>query len=261
MDNLDDFCFIIIRHVNSLITNEYWNHNVKLLRSFYPEIQIIIIDDNSDDNFLKSNFEYKNLRIIKSEYNRRGELLPYYYFLKYKFAKNAVIIHDSTFIHKRIKFENLKNINVLPLWHFNKDNENIENIKRIIKYLNYNYFLEDNLEVNDPIIKLYNINKKNIWYGCFGCQSIINYNFLYNIDKKYNLSNLINVINCRADRCCLERILGCIFFIENPKIIIRKSLLGNIFNYQKWGETYQDYKNKFDKKIIEKGVIKVWTGR
>ena len=44
MDNR--FGFIITRHVNSVKTNNYWNHCVKLIRTFYPLRKIIIIDDN-----------------------------------------------------------------------------------------------------------------------------------------------------------------------------------------------------------------------
>ena len=36
------FGFIITRHVNSEQTNKYWNHNVKLIRTFYPFKKIII---------------------------------------------------------------------------------------------------------------------------------------------------------------------------------------------------------------------------
>ena len=41
MSNL--YGFIITRHVNSIKTNNYWNHSVKLLRTFYPLIKIVII--------------------------------------------------------------------------------------------------------------------------------------------------------------------------------------------------------------------------
>ena len=54
------FGFIITRHVNSEQTNKYWNQNVKLLRKFYPYKKIIIIDDNSNQDFIKADFDYKN---------------------------------------------------------------------------------------------------------------------------------------------------------------------------------------------------------
>jgi hypothetical protein len=72
---------------------------------------------------------------------------------------------------------------------------------------------------------------------------------------------MISCVSCRADRCCLERIFGCIFYTENPKIINQKSLLGNIQIYQTWGLTFDDYMNKLKTNKKIKVVVKVWTGR
>ena len=104
---MNSFGFILTRHVNSEKTNKYWNHSVKCLRTLYPLNKIIIIDDNSNYNFVKAEFEYKNVEIIQSEFNGRGELLPYYYYLKNKFFDHAVILHDSVFFHRRVHFEKL----------------------------------------------------------------------------------------------------------------------------------------------------------
>jgi hypothetical protein len=86
---MDSFGFIITRHVNSDKTNNYWNNCVKLIRTLYPLRKIVIIDDNSDYNFVKQEHEYRNLQIIQSEFPKRGELLPYYYFLKHKFFSES----------------------------------------------------------------------------------------------------------------------------------------------------------------------------
>ena len=59
MNNL--YGFIITRHVNSEKTNNYWNNNVKLLRGLYPSSKIVIIDDNSNYDYVKAEFEYKNI--------------------------------------------------------------------------------------------------------------------------------------------------------------------------------------------------------
>jgi hypothetical protein len=255
---MDSFGFIITRHVNSELTNKYWNHNVKLLRTLYPEKKIVIIDDNSNYQFVKAEFDYKNVEIVNSEYPKRGELLPYIYLLKNKYFKNAVIIHDSVFFHRRINFEIFEGINVIPLWHFNSDTENIENTKRIVKSLKNNFIIENKLKKDNTIIRFL---KDDIWCGCFGGQSYINLNFLEMIEKKYKLTNLINTVKCRADRCCLERIFGVIFFSEYSKLGNVKSLFGNIMGYQKWGYSYLDYENDLKNKKIPKQIIKVWTGR
>jgi hypothetical protein len=259
---MNNFGFIITRHVNSETTNKYWNHSVQLLRRLYPLKKIVIIDDNSNQEFVKSEFDYKNIEIVKSEFPGRGELLPYYYFLKNKYFENAVILHDSVFFHKRIPFELLQNVEVLPLWHFNPDTEDLVTRLHIISNLtNYNNIYEK-LKLHKDLLGMSQlINKSAKWYGCFGVQSYINHNFLLKINNKYNIINLLKVITTRPDRCCLERILGCIFFTESNFLYKRKSLFGDIFKYQKWGLTFDQYINKFNKGQIEKTVMKVWSGR
>ena len=256
---MDAFGFIIIRHVNSEKTNKYWNHSVKLIRTLYPLIKIVIIDDNSNYEFIKSEFEYKNVQIIQSEFPKRGEMLPYYYFLKYKFFQNAVILHDSVFLHRRIKFEKLNGLNVIPLWFFYQDTENVENTKRIVKYLK-NFTIIENKISDNYGIKVFELTNDK-WHGCFGVQSYINLSFLEKIEQKYGISNLIFAVNCRADRCCLERIFGAIFFTEFPKLLQIKSLFGNIMTYQTWGYTFDEYMNDLKKGAIPRDVVKVWTGR
>lgn len=255
---MDTFGFIMTRHVNSELTNRYWNHSVKLLRTFYPLKKIVIIDDNSDKNFLQTEYEYTNIEIIESIFPGRGELLPYFYYIKQKFFENAVIIHDSVFFHKRYNFESLKDIQVIPLWHFYADTENKNNTIRITNHLKNSYNLKKQI-FNNEIDFMKNINKK--WYGCFGVQSYINHNFLLKIENKYSISKLISAIQCRKDRCCLERIMGCIFYTENDKLRIIKSLFGNIMSYIKWGYTFNEYTEDFKSNRLPKKVVKVWTGR
>ncbi len=251
------FGFIITRHVNSENTNKYWNHSVKLLRTLYPHTKIVIIDDNSNQCFVKADFNYSNVEIIQSEFPGRGELLPYYYFLKHKFFENAVILHDSVLIHKRINFNKLNSTKVLPLWYFNSDNENIENSKRIIMSLSNSWLLYDKLK-NEIKMGMPQDN----WYGCFGVQSYINHDFLLYIERKYHITNMISAVSCRKDRCCLERIMGCIFYTEYPPILKIKSLFGNIARHHKWSRyTFDEYSSDLKKGTIPRSVVKVWTGR
>jgi hypothetical protein len=254
---MESFGFIIIRHVNSEKTNKYWNHNVKLLRTLYPLIKIVIIDDNSNYDFVKADFEYKNIEIIQSEFQGRGELLPYYYYLKHKFFSNAIIIHDSVFLHKRINFEKLNGTNVIPLWFFYSDTENVENTQRIVSYLKNSYIINNKVTKQFTLLGM----KSNEWFGCFGVQSYINLRFLEGIQEKYNIMNLIHAVKCRADRCCLERIFGVIFFTDSPKLFQKKSLFGNIMTYQQWGYSFDQYMTDLKKGTIPKHVVKVWTGR
>jgi hypothetical protein len=259
----DRFGFVITRHINSEKTNEYWNFNVMLIRKFYINMPIIIICDNSQIKFLKKKHNFQNVYIIKSQFPGRGELLPYYYLIKYKFLKNAFILHDSVFFNQKINFDCLikDNIKVLPSWYFNADAEDVANRQRIANALKNNGSIQ--IDISGPSI----LTMKNYeWAGCFGVQAFINLEFLISLENKYKISNLVNVIKCRKDRQSLERIFGFLFFREylstQQSALKRKSLLGNIMNYQKWGYTFDNYLRDFkNNRLRNKPLIKIWTGR
>lgn len=251
--------FIITRHVKCVKTNKYWNHCIKCIKQYYPYRKIVIIDDNSNKEFLKADTHYKNVVIINSEFEGRGELLPYYYFYKNKFFDNAVIIHDSVFFHKKINFENYLSFPVLSLWHFNADKENLTNTIRISNYLNNGSDIQKSLYLNE--INILGMREPD-WYGCFGIQTFINHTFLVNIQQKYNIFNMLKAVHTRKDRCSLERIMGSIFFKELNKPYKMKSIFGDIMKYQKWGYTFENYENDlYIRKRIPKYIIKVWSGR
>jgi len=254
--------FIIARHVNSEITNHYWNHCIQRIRRFYSpqRYKIVVIDDNSNKDFLKSEYEYKNVEYVDSEFPGRGELLPYYYFFKNRYFDNAVIIHDSVFFQSKINFSRIP-FPVIPLWHFSEEKlENLPNSVRLIQFLINNQQIQKTLlETNKFEVLSFNSNK---WVGCFGVQSYINYHFLETLQNKYNLFNLLQVVKNRQDRCCLERIMGIIFYNEFKELVKIKSLLGSINTYGPWGFTWNEYCEKLtNKQKPSKPLIKVWTGR
>jgi hypothetical protein len=253
--------FIITRHVNSLITNKYWNQCVKLIRTFYPFKQIIIIDDNSNQSFVSADCNYKNIEIIQSEYPKRGELLPYLYFLKYKWFDNAVIMHDSVFIHKRIPFE-LFTYPVLPLWHHAYDKDNLQNLQRICSNLKNNLVLRQKLNLSNSNINILGLNDNDKFNLCFGVQSYINLHFLEMLENKYNITNLTSVIKNRSDRCGLERIMGLLFCQEYPKLKQKGSVFGNIHRHHRaFKYNYNNYLQDLNKKKACGPFVKVWTGR
>jgi hypothetical protein len=252
--------FIITRHVNSEITNKYWNQCVKLIRTYYPFRKIVLIDDNSNYAFVKNDHDYINLEIIQSEYPQRGELLPYIYFLKYKWFEKAVILHDSVFIHKRIPFEKI-GFDVLPLWHHNYDKENLDILLKITSKLKNNYHLTQKLK--GPEVNILGLNRTNDKFDlCFGALAYIKLNFLEMLETKYGISNLISVINNKTDRCGLERIMGLLFCQENSKLKYTHSLFGNIHKHHKaFKYNYQEYSDDFKNKRAYEPFVKVWSGR
>ena len=242
-------------------TNKYWNHCVKCIRTLYPLRKIVIIDDNSKTEFLRADFEYKNVEIVQTEFHGRGELLPFYYLLKFKYFEHAVIIHDSVFFHKRIHFEKMVGINVVPLWHFNADSVSVHTSLQLTRLLTNKEIVQRKLSHLDNATLGLNYLK---WYGCFGVQCFISLSFLSFLEGKYNITSLIQVVKNRADRICLERIFGVLFYTENMNQLRKyKSILGNIFNHKlSFKYTFDKYEKDIkNNNLNHESLVKVWTGR
>ena len=262
----NNYGFIITRHVNTELANYYWNECIRSIQLFYPSKKIVVIDDNSKQEYVKAFKHYDNVEYVQSEFIGRGELLPYYYLFQKHYFDYAFILHDSVFIQTAIHFDYLikKGVQVMPLWHFTHEKkENFNNTIRIAGKLKNNHSILTTLSTNRQYEVLGKHNK-NVWTGCFGVQSFIHREFLCKLQEKYNLFNLLHFITSRSDRCCLERIVGVIFFIEYLKEVGQYSMLGDIRSYCLWGYTYKAYYN--DKYITKKinrqlPVIKVWSGR
>ena len=77
--------FIILRCITNSLTNEYWKECYRCIRNFYPNNRILIIDDNSNKQYV-TNDKLHNTMIIESEFPKRGEFLPYYYYLRTRFC-------------------------------------------------------------------------------------------------------------------------------------------------------------------------------
>ena len=92
------------------------------------------------------------------------------------------------------------------------------------------------------------------WDGCFGVMSVIRHEFLRKIVDKYNLFNIINDITCRDHRCSFERVFAVLCYAEKDNSI---SYFGDIHKFIKWGFNYKEYKSN----VIQKDIIKVWSGR
>jgi hypothetical protein len=241
----NDFGFIITRHVNSELTNNYWITCIECIRKCYNN-KIIVIDDNSNKKFLNNNGKiFKNCEFINSPYPARGELLGYYFLYHKKFFKKAVVIHDSVFFNKCINFNNIKDCKFL-FYHKSHRHDEDDIIIPLLKKLNK----------PDELLEKY--KKKDTWHLCFGVQSIISYEFLVKLHEKYNFLELINHINTRQKRMALERIFGFLCTLEKPNLYQEKSLLGDIMLYMNWGYSYESY---LINKLEYLPLVKVWTGR
>jgi len=269
------FGFILTRHVNSHKTNKYWIRSVTLINALYPAVPIIIIDDNSKTEFLTRDAEtnLKNITVINSEYPGRGELLPFIYLLKHRWFNAAVIMHDSVFIHKKINFETGAIPDVLPLWHFPYNNasgrDDFHHIMYISRFLANANIIQKKLQFNNNknnLVSSMSLIKKqdvSIFNLCFGVQTYIKLPFLDHIEKKYKITNLLQCIQCRRDRCALERIMGCIFHTENRMALSKRpSVFGHILRHkQAYKYAYQNYMQDVVRKKIPGYFVKVWSGR
>ena len=230
LENNNLFGFIIIRYVKCNETNKSWIRCYEIIRKFYNEM-IIIIDDNSKPEYVTNHITV-NCKIISGEFPRRGELLPYYYYIKNKFFNRAIIIHDSMEFKKHYDFKIIPNYkNFTRLFHFGGGayNIDVEHFEDMSKYINN----------GSSILQYHNVNKSNL-IGCFGVCYVIDYDYLIEIDQKYNILNLIKYIDTRKKRQCLERFLSCLLEYDKGKnFITRQDLFGSIFSNK--GEYIQKY--------------------
>ena len=237
--------FIILRHVSNKNHNKLWVENYKCIRKLYKNRKIVIIDDNSNYEYV-SKLDLHNTIVINSEYKKRGEFLPYYYYAKNKWFDCAVIVHDGFFINKKINYEIE---DYVPLLHF--DHHHHDHVEDETKLINQ---LKDNIE-----LKIFYENKDN-WHGCFGGMSIITHNYLHKIDKRHRLHKLIGGIQSRYNRMSFERVISCLLHFNNKNSKLKDSLFGNVYEFNEWGTDFNEYIKNIKGKT-DKPFIKVWSGR
>lgn len=275
------FGFIVLRHVQDERTNKYWNLCIQRIRTHYPLARIMMIDDNSNRDYLVAEFEYKNVFVVQSEFPKRGELLPFYYFLKHKPFEYAVILHDSVFMYSKLNILQFiqENVPFVPMWSFTLSwdmESQKKKAKTLLDQLNVNLQTAvPNFDTEIYLLSNHLVRNKNILpgrqifnSGCFGCMCLIQYSYLQQISLQYPklFPLLLQSITCRLDRCMLERILYFILWDKlpmsiklNPKYI---SILGNIHKYCKWGYSFEEFTNDIlTNPSVIRPIVKVWSGR
>jgi hypothetical protein len=250
--------FIVLRHVNSESTNQYWQESCEKINHYYPNKLIFIIDDNSKPEFLNQTRSLNNITVIQSELAPgKGEILPYYYFYKYKWDSHAIVFHDSVFIKDYFFDESNLPSRVKFLWH--TDNHTWDNRYKEAIMLKG---LKNNKELLD-----YFWTQKDNWALCFGVMSIVSHDFLDYINKKYDFFNvLVPLINTRDDRMRLERIYGVICCFEcSQELLNNKSYIGDINIIDKWGYKWENYKKALTDNCLKEdypyALVRVFTGR
>ena len=225
---MDDFIFIILRHVTKDLDNscEIWKECYKSIRFFYSN-KIIIIDNNSHYSIIKNDIELYNCYIINSSAFNSRLFSPFYELLNINFKK-AIIIHDGVIFKKFVDFNNFEDIKFI--WHFNiKQYDNIDLIGKQLSVL-----------TNNDI--LYSIFKQKNFIGCMCCCLSITKDFLIKLEDKFKISNLKNIIKNQQDAIAFERTISILCFSLKPELIDDLSFEGEI-KYMVWGYRYSDYIN------------------
>jgi hypothetical protein len=251
--NDTSFGFIIMRHVNSEVTNKLWKKCITQIRQFYPDQKIVIIDDNSNYDFIDTdNVDLENCTIIDSEHKKRGELLPYYYFYKNKWFDRAIFIHDSVLINNKLNLDNIKDVKFL--WHHDStESPQPENVERLLSVLNH----------KEELITLY--KDLTSWKGCFGTMSVIDYEFLKKITEKYNMTELVHHVEGRTDRCAVEQVFAIICINENPEILKENSVVGyykdTINNRKSFSYSIDEYNEDVSNGAMTPSINKLFFAR
>ena len=244
------FGFIMIRHVNSKHTNQYWIECYQCIRKLYPETPIIIIDDNSIQSFITmpSDLHMTNCNVVDGHLPGRAELLPFYFFLKNHYFDKAFILHDSLFLQRQIDVDSIQDVRFI--YHFDSSIALGPVLRRFIPQLIHH------LTDHESLLKRYS---ERSFYGCFGVMCIITWDCLHRLEEKYNWSRLIDHIKTRKQREALERIWAIMLYDQH--FISMKdrspSVCGNIVPIY-GSNTYRSYMRR---RYCGRIAIKVWTGR
>ena len=224
-----------------------------------------MIDDHSPNNYYSIPLSFKNddnISIEKTKFPRSGEFSGYYHYHQGKYAKRAVIMHDSMLLFRPI--DKLNEINIKFLWHFERNKiERSNNCVEIIR------------KFTDPIVEkeileLFSRRNQDKWTGCFGVASVISYDCLDDLQKKTNFLDIIKYVKCRRDRMAMERIFALVNFKYGNISNSNCSVNGSIFKHPKKGMLHYNYKPNGNFNLNEilshfqnydSCMIKTWHGR
>ena len=251
-----DFVYVILRSVQKPEHEVFWWISYNCIRRNDKSRKIIVIDDNSSIEV--ETRPTVNCEFIKSEFPGRGELLPYYYFHKYKWANKMVFFHDSMFMHHSNRIE--------------KYTDSIEDYRFL-----WSFFVRE--ELNPPIDSLIegckNADKlqkiyedTSLWQPAFGVTSIISWNFLNKMEETFSfMKPLLNNIRSRKERIQLECIFACLCVgttntyypalygdIHNYSNIVLNSIRSNKITCNEYNESNLPVLSRFD-------LVKIYADR
>lgn len=239
-----DFSFIIPSCIRNEIHMRQFKRCIESIRKFHNN-KILIID-NSDLDISEIKNITQNIIIHKSIQNKAGECLTFYYILHYSDTDLNVCMHDSMILEKKIEIEKLDFKYVKFLWHFTHHIVHWDSIEEPSTNLTVNHNIKNHTDLLRFIIKNNFHNNefvefceemlihKNRWVGCMGTMSIIDKNFLIELEELLEFIPVFNNFDDKRKRVASESIfpLLCYFYFHknNINFDFQKSLNGLYFD-------------------------------
>lgn len=247
------YVFVLLRHLRQPSDNELWISAYNSIRRYYTNM-IVIIDDNSQLNTV--NGKLYQAEVIVSDYAGAGETLPYYYFLMYRWADRMIFLHDTMFLARPFKPEEV-DTDARFHWSFqDKDASSLPEgrIRPFLSSIRNASELEKTLSA--PLT----------WRACFGVAMTVSLRVVEAIEEKYKLfSTMVMMIRNRKDREMAERLVGMVFFHEGHVTLEGCDTFGDILNYPKAFEsTWSNMataRYQLEQAGYSSAIMKVWRGR
>lgn len=247
----EDLGFIVPRCVKKPQHNVLFKECYNAIRKYHPTVKIVFIDDNSDKAVLED-YPMTNVEVIASEYPGAGEYLPFYYLLKRKLFKKAVLMQDSMILNTEIPFEMTDPYKFL--FYYNAHESGSDPTPLLEK-----------TKIPNELLALHTDGK---WKGCWGSSMIITYDFLKKIEDKIGILEWKDMINNREMRIKLESAiaLACIH-LKNDTPVETNTVGGYCYDlqvmkeYNLLGKTFDVTAYSQDKDKITDKIIKVFNAR
>lgn len=212
----NNFCFIIPSYCNTDLHGLQLKRCINSIRRFHNN-KIIIIDDYSDIDISSFVSSFDNVDIKKSQVKSAGDMVTYLTFKNMTEFETAIIFQDSMTLECAL--EDIEKIDTMKsVWYFTNHRLHWSHIEE--PQTEYN--IKNNIKVHDDLIldcidKLIENEEfksfakeiypqKNKWSGNIGCQSIINHNFLIEMDEKTGIIDFLSKMNNNRLRRVAESI-------------------------------------------------------
>jgi hypothetical protein len=222
---MNNFCFIIPSYCETDLHGLQLRRCISSIRRWHDNL-IVIIDDFSSIDVKEYTSNFQNIKILKSQIKGAGDMVTYLNFKNIEGFKNAVIFQDSMTLENPL--DGVNDIDqVIPIWYFTNHRHHWS----IIPEPETEYNLANGIEFHDDLmidcikkmilkedfrdwaIGIY--HQKEKWSGNIGCQSIIDRDFLSELDEKTGIIDLMASMNNNRLRRVAESLfpLACQFVI------------------------------------------------